>query len=209
MVAYLGRNASVFLILTLLIGCAGDIQRKEKDRALALGVGHFREKVVVKDDSLEQVATFDTSNGFVKKRPLLSGEMKEEYLRGFLDKKTRKQNYQVYVVMLHQSVDWYRPTHANFCSPLQTTKTKRTYSKKSCKDSRYTGKCFYHEEVVFPVSGAELRRVQKAYAAQGASAIWPFRLKTKSGKDYTASIPSAEVAALLKTMDAHKPVPVR
>ena len=78
MVDYLGRNASFFLILSLLNGCAGDIQRKETDRALALGVGHFREKVVVKDDSLEHVATFDTSNGFVKRRPLLSGEMKED-----------------------------------------------------------------------------------------------------------------------------------
>jgi hypothetical protein len=179
------------------------------ERALALGVPHFRKNVKVKDDSLEAVVEFDTSKGFVKRPALFSGELNEEALRGFLDKKTGKKSYQVYVVMLYQGDHWIYPVGANFGTPLQTVKTTRIHKQKSCADRRYTGVCRFREEVAFPVPEAELRRVQKASAAQGGEPVWPFRLKTKDGKDYTGGVPAAEVVALLETMDAYKPVPMR
>lgn len=197
----------LILSISVIYGCASQMQGESQTKqALSLDVSHFRRTIKIKDGPLENLVVFSTQSGFQEKRGLLGIVWNDQFIRGFLEKKSGKKYYQVYVYLMHQSKGWLYPYQANFGKPLMTARTKSIDSDVSCSGSRYSG-CTYVEQFGFVVPERELRRIQNnATPNDMKNKAWVFKVKTKSGRDYRGIIFLAEIIALLETMDAYRPI---
>ncbi|QCI79156.1 PDZ domain-containing protein [Hankyongella ginsenosidimutans] len=61
--------------------------------------------------------------------------------------------------------------------------------------------CIYTEQVGFTLSDELTRALARLYDPKGSLAVWRFRLKAKSGEDYTDAFAAAEVAGIVKAVD--------
>lgn len=197
----------ICLLLTSVVMLSGCLTGPTKlEDALALDINHFKSTMNIKDDEFEPIVVFSTLKGLQGKQGLLGVVGTDEFLRGFLDKRTGQKSYQVYVNFRHRAGQWLFPYQANYGRPLMTTKVDRIGSDVDCTGSRYSG-CSYRETIVFSVPEKEFRRVQEnATPADFKTKAWKFKVKTKAGEDYLSAILLPEVIALMDAMDEYQPV---
>ncbi len=200
---------SVLLLIALLVlsGCSiNPTQAQLQRQALGLSVEHFQNGVTVKDDAFETSAILSTQKGVVPPRQLLQKTWSDEFVRGFINKKTGAKSYQVYVILDRYGWGWVKPYRANFGSPLRTVPTVRIDREKICTKKKQP--CTRREVVGFGLPPGELRRVvETASAGDLKTKVWGFKIKTKDGSDYVGTLPLAEIIGLYRAMQAYKPVP--
>tara|TARA_R110002096_G_scaffold245529_2_gene437764 strand:+ start:56 stop:655 length:600 start_codon:yes stop_codon:yes gene_type:complete len=195
------RLTLALLMLIYLSACAGNPQQ-QLDAALKLDVDHFKQHLTIEDDEFENIVVFSTHQG------LKNTSGTDEFLRGFIDKRTGIKTYQVYVSMKHRSGQWLYPYRASFGRPLITTQTKRIGSDVDCY-SRYSS-CRYVEIVTFMIPEKEVLRVaNNATPADFKTSAWKFKIKTKASEDYLGAILLPEILALIDTMNNYEPIRTR
>ena len=193
-------------LMTIVAGCSINPSKSElMHHVMGLSIEHFQHAVTVKDDAYEQFAVLTSKNGFVPPRHLTQKNWSDEYLRGFIDKKTGAHSYQVYVIIDRWGWDWIKPFQANFGKPLTSEKTVRIGREKVC--NRKKSPCVRREIVGFSLPEHELRRVVDNATPQDLkSRVWLFKIKTKDGSDYNSGLPLAEIIGLYRAMQAYQPV---
>lgn len=194
----------------LIGGCAAATGQQQLAEAMAVPSSDVAKSVTIKDDALETTAVFSTERVFQEKRGLMGIVSEDQFLRAFLDKKTGKRSYQVYVVLGYKADSWREPFQANFGTPLTTRPVSRASRTSDCKDKRKIGGCIRVEHVVFELPESEFRRVvDTATPADLSGKVWVFKLKTKDGKDHAGQILLSEFFALKSAMEQHRPVAMR
>lgn len=197
-------NYAMALLLALaLTGCATTTREAQIQTALSLTKEHFKNTAMVKDDSLDTVATITTVNGFQEKRGLLGIVWDDNFLRAFIDKKTGKTSFQLYQVIYYQGSGWNFYQTVNFETPSGPQSKPVTVISRDvdCTGSRYSG-CTYVEHVAFDVDESLLRTIAVNYSP-GQRAGWKFKFTAKSGKDYNDGMLPAEIAGLLDKVDEY------
>ena len=182
--------------LAILAGCSiNPTPLEQLQRDMALPVDHFRKTMTVKDDAFDRIAILTTKRGAHVKRLIGQKNWSDQFLRGFIDKKTGKHRYQVYVSMVHEGWHWRQPYRANFGSPLASAETERIFRDKNCYGKKNVP-CLRLEEVGFALPVEELNRVALgARAADLTRKVWQFKIKMKNGEDYIGAMPLAEMIA--------------
>lgn len=200
----------VIATLMFLSGCTLTNQPTQEDYTNYLNMSKEEHKklIDIKDDSLEQSASFNTRSSFQEKFGLLDIVWSDYYLRGFVDKRTNKQTIQLYARLKHLNKQWVFPNYINYGSPLQSTPLIRLGSNVDCKNSDVLNSCTYIEEVAAQIDNNEINRIRNKIKLDShnntglsTSSGWAFKIKTKSGIDYVNFIAPNEFAALFEVMD--------
>lgn len=196
------KNSLALSILCFsMLGC--NTRESQLQKALSFDVKHFKENIVLKDDDLDLVAKFSTVNGFREKRGLLGIVWDDNFLRGFVDKKTGERAYQVYNVIYYYDSNWRDYFQVNYETP-NGPNSKPLYKighDVDCSSHDLLG-CRYEEHVAFDVEEEVLRRVATEYVP-GRRRAWRYKLIPMSGEDYQDGILPAEVAAIVEIMDEY------
>ncbi len=191
----------VTITIIALAGCA--TRQSQLEAYLTLDKEHFRNTVTIKDDSLDTVARFSTVNGFQEKRGVLGIMWDDNFLRGFIDKKTGKRSYQVYNLIQYTGSNWRFYNLVNYEAPGGPRSKELILISRdvNCSGSRYGG-CTYAEHVAFDVDEELLRFVARLYQP-GARVAWRYKLVPKRGEDYQDGLLPAEIAGFLQRMDEY------
>lgn len=201
---------SVAVLSLLLHGCAGDNREQLEQKAreyFSLAPTYFENTVSIKDDELDTIATFSTEPSFRVTQGLLGQVPEDNFIRGFLDKRTRAKTFQVYTYLTYRDREWRFYRTANYEAPggPRSVRVTKIFSDVDCSNSRYTG-CRYQEHVGFVVEESVLRQVASfADQAQGKIMGWRYKLKPKLGEDLQTGLSAAEVKGLLDAMDKYDP----
>ena len=197
-------HIAVLWLTLILAGCATANREAQIQTAINLSKEHFRSTALVKDDSLDTVATISTVNGFQEKRGLLGVVWDDNFLRALVEKKTGRTTVQLYQVIYYQGSGWNFYQTVNFETTSGPESRPVTIIKRDvdCSASRYSG-CTYVEHVAFDVDEKLLRVVAERYQP-GQLAVWRFKFSAKSGKDYNDGMLPAEVAGLLEALDGYR-----
>jgi hypothetical protein len=195
---------SLLLALAVLGGCAASSREAQVQTAVNLSRDHFRLTATTKDDSLDTTATITTINGFMEKRGLLGVVWDDNFLRGFVDKKTGNTTIQLYQIIYYQGSGWNFYQTVNFETPTGPESRPATVIKRDvdCTGSRYSG-CTYTEHVAFDVDERLLRTIAQRYQP-GAMVGWKFKFSAKSGSDYNDGMLGAEIAGFLDALDSYR-----
>ena len=175
---------------------------KQVAKLAALTPDDVARSITIKDDVLEAAATFTTINAFQEKRGLLRVVNYDNFIRGFVDKRTGLARYQIYQI-INYGGQWRFYENVNYEIPgaLHTARLD-TIERQVTGCYEYLG-CMFVEHVAFDVPESLLRAIAGTYQA-GQLKAWRYRLKSKAGADWTDGITAAEVAGLLKVMDAYR-----
>lgn len=198
----------VLLVATALAGCATTEQKVKE--ALSLDVEHFKQTMLITDDSMETTVVFSTQDGFVEKHGLLNIVWSDSFLRGYIDKRTGHKRFQVYVAMRHTLGDWAHPYQANYGRPLRTTDVTKVHTDVDCSGSDLYGSCKYDEHVIFDIHPDEVLRIWTDVTPEDfKTLVWKFRVKNQGTKDYDDGILLPEMVALVDMMNEYQFVAIQ
>lgn len=174
------------------------------DRALAMTPDDFAVAATVSDDDLDVRATISTEKGFSEKRGLLKVVWNDNFLRGFIDKKTGALSIQVYQRITYTARSWRFYSGVNYETPDGPAEAMvdKIGSNVDCSNSRYGG-CTFTESFGFNVPEAVLRKAAAAYQP-GAAIGWKFKYKARAGEDWPDGMLASEVAGFLKVVDNYR-----
>jgi len=171
---------------------------------------HFKNTVIIQDHPSESVVTFSTLKGFQERHDAYNVVWDDNFLRGFLDKKTKAKTYQVYNVVYyagsgtdskrkHFNQAQYETSEGNKNTPAAIIKEHE-----DCSALQFHGQCLYSEHVVFEIDGALLKTVANSYALNTPNnRSWRYQLISKSGENYDDKLQIAELAGLAERMDEY------
>ncbi len=171
---------------------------------------HFKNTVTIQDHPSQPAVTFSTLKGFQDRDDTYNVVWDDNFLRGFLDKRTKAKTYQVYNVVYYagSGADSKRK-HFNQAK-YQTEKGEKTTpttlikEHEDCTAIQFHGQCLYSEHVVFEIDGALLKTVANSYALNTPNnRNWRYQLISKSGENYDDKLQIAEIAGLEETMDEY------
>lgn len=160
----------------------------------------FKKTVMIKDSSLDTVATFSTG-GFLAKQGQLLIVAHDNFLRAYIHKKTGRRSYYVHNIIRYRSSDWSFYSFVNYEAP-DGPKLKQLIvidRDAHCSEARNLG-CTFVEHVGFDVDEEMLRMVANEYQP-GARLAWNYKLIPKIGEEYRDGILHAEVAGFLERVD--------
>jgi hypothetical protein len=156
----------------------------------------------VKDDDLEYQASIDTHPAHKTKN---FGET-VNFLRVFIDKKSGKSKYQVYVLLSYYNNGFHNYDSGAASSPDGPVpiSVKKIDSQVNCSNKNILNdkQCGYQETVLIELDETFLRKLVENFQTE-VPVDWKFRLKAHSGTDSTLSLPYAEIAALLARVDQY------
>jgi len=196
------------ITITLLVTACGLIQGFQPETPFELDREHYKESVAIQDDLT--VTTFSTIKGFQRKQGLFGAIWDDNFLRGFVDKRTNTRVFQVYSVIYYtgegEASGWKQFQKANYETPQgrKLTPTTILQEKEDCTPLNSYGKCIYNEHVAFKVEESLLNSVRKLYQSGKTSSAWQYQLIPLIGENYNTAVAIAEVAGLLDRMDEHK-----
>jgi hypothetical protein len=190
------------LVILSLTSCVS-IQKQAED-GMKLPVSHFKEKMRIKNDSLDTVATFSTQDGLKFTRGLLKIVWEDCFLQAFVDKKTGATTYQVYNWIRYQGSGWRYYNRANYETPdgPKSVPVKLIGRDVDCAGSRYGG-CTYLEQVAFDLDEKLLKIMVGMYNPEKPGG-WKFKLGSKAGGDFNDGILAQELVAIYETVEAFK-----
>lgn len=191
------------MILLSVMGCA----TTPYDSPVGLDKDHFKNTVVINEDMGSSVV-FSTIRGFQRRQGEQSAVWDDNFLRGFIDKRTRAKTFQVYNVIYYGGSGthsgWRHFMQASYhtAEGMRLTPTKILTETQDCAPLAVYGSCVYNEQVVFKVDEAFLKTVADSYSQNHQSA-WQYQLIPTTGNQYEDSMVAAEVAGLLARMDEY------
>jgi len=200
------KNALIFILVAILSlsGCIAPIGKVRLDKR------HFSDTITIDDYSNLAAIIFSTVSGFQKKHGPYKVIWDDNFLRGFIDKKTKAKTYQVYNVIYYagsgSSARWKYFEQVNFTtlSGQKFIPTTIIDKQEDCSALPIYGKCLYSEHVTFTVDSALLRAVASAYTPRTPmKGFWQYELIPKSGDNYKDKFLVAEIVGLLEKMDKY------
>lgn len=194
---------TILIAIGVLGGCV-TTRETQINTALSLDKAHFKQTMIVKNDSLDTVAKFSTVSGFKEKRGLLGIVWDDNFIRAFVDKKTGLTTFQVYNSIYYKGSGWKFYNRVNYETPSGPKSTKVTVITRDvdCTGSRYGG-CTHNEHVAFSVDYALLCTIASKYGP-GVRAVWKYKIIPKAGDDYKDGLLPAEIAALVEMVNEYK-----
>jgi hypothetical protein len=194
-------------ILFSVTAC-GFIQSSQPETPFELNQEHYKNNVIVQEDA--SVLTFSTVRGFQHQQGLFGAVWDDNFLRGFIDRRTGSKLFQVYSVVYYsgegEQSGWKRFKKANYETPQgrKLTATTVLQEKEDCTPLNSYGKCIYNEHVTFKVEESLLRTVRELYSVGKTQSGWQYQLIPLIGENYKTAVAVAEVAGLLARMDEYK-----
>ncbi|MGL4833731.1 MAG: hypothetical protein ACRCXH_04890 [Shewanella sp.] len=188
------------ILLTLAaLACSSTVIAKEPSKQvrelLALTPEMVEAKISVTDDPLETHVKVSSFPVWSEKRGLLKIVWEDNFLRGFVDRKTGKATVQVYHSLSYIG-DWKFYDTVNYEMPdgLKSAKLDRLDSKAlGCGRSG----CTLSEVVGFELPSEVLERAKHDPANPKA---WFYRLKSKTGQDFNSGISAVEMEGFYRAL---------
>jgi hypothetical protein len=193
---------AVFAVMIGATAAPGVSRADQLHEALALTPEHFRDTTTLKDDDLSVSATIDTSQGFQEKHGLLRVVWDDNFLRGFIDKKTGKLTAQVYQRMFYAG-PWRFYERADYETPDGPVSEPLTIISRDVASCTTYGGCSEIEQFGFTVPEALLRTYAARYTP-GGRAGWRFKYEAKNAEDWHSGLMSSEIKGFLMAVDAYR-----
>jgi hypothetical protein len=198
------RRLSLAAAAILAVSSArADSDEDNRAAMLALTPQGVCDLVQVKDDDLDTIATFSSSNAFHLKHGFFSDSDFHPFLRAFIDKRSGATTFQVYEHTLYSDTSWRfynSATYATAAGPVASAVTVIDREVNSC--DAY-GECSYTEDIAFDVPEATLRAIAASYTPNTLN-LWLFKFGAHSGDDLKDGLMPAEVAGLLMAVDHYR-----
>ena len=186
----------LLLVVIFFLGCATFPEH-------SLDKEHFKESIVVNEETSKSIVIFSTVQG-ASQHKQNSGVWSDNFIRGFLDKRTGSKTYQIYHVITYSGPGngqgWKIFSYADYQTPQGTKLTPITLLKKeeNCSAIEIYGKCIYTEHLTFKIDEQQLYRITKAQTKK-----WEYHLIANSGTVLTDSLLKVEIIALLEKMNEY------
>jgi hypothetical protein len=153
-----------------------------------------RDLITVDDDPLELSVVFTSRKIERQRQGLLRTVPFDVFLRAFVEKKSGRTQFQVYVTDTYHSVLWTRWMVANF-EGVDGVRQARIQKIARIRGSCFRRDCVRNETVGFAVPEADLR----AAVARGRD--WSFRLKGQDGTNRNEVMSATEIGGMLAAVD--------
>ena len=191
-------KAAAILALAVAQPAAARSETRDAARLARMTPAAFQARTTLHDDDLDTAATITTADAFVDRAPLLGLPPDDVFLRAFIDKRSGRTSYQVYVTMRYRGYGWADWRSANYATPAGVQKIARL--RVSC--SRRVP-CARSETIGFAMSAALLDASAALYDADRA-AVWRFKMLAQDGRERAMSLPVAEMSGLRMAVDAYR-----
>jgi hypothetical protein len=202
------KAAIIFFTCIMISGCVSTREATKK-QILNLNTQHFKDTLIVEQNSSSDVTKFSTLKGYRHEKYLGIGWL-DSFLMGYMNTITGKRYYQVYQFISYQGRGWRLYHRVDYQTPKEMkSKPLSSYHRElmNCSSSRA---CTYEEHVVFDIEEAVLRQIaarapetQGKTAAKGKVSVFLYRLSSQQGHTMTYWLLPAEVAALMEVMDEY------
>lgn len=178
------------------------IEPREKQLAIlrSLTPLHFAQTSAVHDDDLETTAVITTQPGYRDRGGFTDRVRSDNFLRAFIDKRTRSVRFQVYQTLTY-SGSWRQFRSVNYATskgPVSAPVDELAHDIEGC----YSGLCSFTDTLGFDVPESTLRALADQYVT-GKSPFWRFRFQAKNGVNWEDRMLPAEAAGLLMKVDAY------
>jgi hypothetical protein len=163
-------------------------------------------KTTVEDGVLDTIVTFTTRPGFVHNYGTAAGLTVDTFLRGYINKETRRRQFEVYQLVKYADKDRRHYSTARYDTPdgPRSITVTEFWSQVDCPPGARDG-CVYEEHIGFSVGQELLRHIAGDYVPGHAPpAGWAMRFIPRSGKQFQTLITAAEVKGLLDRMDEYE-----
>lgn len=194
------------MMVLLLSACAGIDEYAAPKQQFNLSDRYFKDKTTVEDGALDTIVTFTTKPGFVHNYGTAAGLTVDTFLRGYINKETRRREFEVYQLVKYTDKGRRHYRTARYETPDGTRSIGVTefWSRVDCPPGRRGG-CIYEEHIGFSVGQELLQRIAGVYGSGRAEATgWTMRFIPVSGKQFQTLITAAEVKGLLDRMDEYE-----
>lgn len=194
----------ILVIATLILfSCIINPHRNK----VSLDKQYFAKNIIINDYVLNDVVSFSTIKGFQKRNGTYNIVLNDNFLRGFISKKTRAKTYQVYNVIYYagsgSGKDWKNFAQSNYQTPEGNKSTPVTLLKKEedCSTLPHYGKCLYSEHVTFKLDRALMKAITNSYIPdKPTKSVWQYQLISSLGEKYEDKLFAAEILGLSETM---------
>ena len=142
----MNKIIAILIGLILIVGCVSTHQTAKKE-VFNLDTQHFKETTTVANVLSDSVVEFSTLNGYRPEKFTGVGWL-DSFLKGYVNKKTGKKDYQVYQFISYQGRGWRLYHRVDYQTPAGgTSKPLTRYHREllNCASSRG---CTYEEHVV-------------------------------------------------------------
>lgn len=201
------RAAGACAVGLLLAACHPQMSLQERAAMLrGLTDAHFRDTTTIEDDKLDLVAKFTTERGLAGEKDFSGYYFQDEYLRGFIDKRTGKRQFQLYFTVFYPGPQRVFNA-ATYETPSGTQQAIVTIinRSKSCERDHGVTYCDYQEDLGLELSESLLRAIADRYGVgDPLQQVWHYKVTAHSGHDFSNVILPAEAKGLLEAMDAHR-----
>jgi len=196
------RRLFSLMAVLALCGCATSHDNPE---LFLLTPEHFRDTAQIVDDSLETTATISMEPGYHEHNNInKDGWSCDSYLRAFVDKRSGRTTYQLYVDVgyisherrLYDSVNYKTPEGIQSAALIKIARDKNY-----CRRDK---ECEHDEVVGLNLPEGVVREIAATYSPN-AQNPWLFKLKGRIlNEDMEDGIVPAEAAGLLMAVQAYK-----
>lgn len=170
---------------------------------------HFKRTIVIRDDPTQNAIVFSTIKGLQEKQVTTGQVWNDNFLRGFIDKRTGQKTYQVYNVVYYGGsgiqVSWKHFRQANYDTlrGVKLTPTTILREEEDCTSLAVYGQCVYNEHVTFKVEGQLFETLSPLHKLESTKE-WRYMLVSEAGESYKDMVTLAEIAGLLASMDGYE-----
>ncbi len=180
-------------------GCASPQQQYED--ILAKGPEHFYNTATIDDDALDVVVTITTYEGYQQKNGLLGIVWFDNFLRGFVDKKTGETTVQLYQMINYSGYDWRFYESVN----CETESGPQAGDVTAISRDVYSGyeDLTYSESLGVELKESFLRDVVERYRKENKD-VWQFQFNARSGHEHKDFMMINEIEGFLKALDQYR-----
>lgn len=156
-------------------------------------VSFYTSLIDLKDDELEVLAMISSRRAHQR---LNSSLPQGSFFRVFVDKKTLKASYQIYVVDTYRGFGFrtYNIAKYQATDQVRAVPATRISQDVNCAE-KVDGQCLYQESVVFDLDEKTMSEIAASFKPD-VRKIWKFRLSSHSGEDLDLNFLYAEFAAV-------------
>jgi len=195
----------IIVITTLILFSC--IIYPQRSHQVSLDKQYFAENIIINDYVLNDVVSFSTIKGFQQGNGTYNIVLDDNFLRGFMNKKTKAKTYQVYNVIYYagsgNGKDWKNFAQSDYQTPEGNKSSPVTLLKKEedCSTLPHYGKCLYIEHVTFQLDSALMKAIANRYMPKNPTkSVWQYQLISSLGEKYEDKLFAAEVLGLSETM---------
>jgi len=192
---------NLIVLISLLAGCAVTLSTPHENQ--------FKKTIVIRDDPTQNAVVFSTIKGGQEKQMTTGQVWNDNFLRGFIDKRTGGKTYQVYNVVYYggsgAKASWkhFKQASYDMLRGVKLTPTTILREDENCSALTVYGQCVYNEHVTFKVTDQLFEAMSTMYQSESAKE-WQYTLISESRESHRDIITIAEIAGLLASMNEYE-----